>query len=158
MRMFKTPKTRAALIALAVVLYLTAPIVEWFYFSNELGRGHYPVNADSIALPLGSFIIGWLIGSPVAVVLLWFSMRSYPGSVSLFGFNRARPYWSLGWSILFAFLVFEAVFFAMQSAVLVHPIDMIQSTLMAYLFLCLRSSIVYGGLSLRNKPAASSEA
>jgi hypothetical protein len=84
---------------LAAVLYLTAPIVERFYYSTELARGSYPVNADSIGLPIGLFTIVWLIGLPVAAALIWFVLRSYPGSVSVFGFNAARPYWSAVWSL-----------------------------------------------------------
>ncbi len=157
--MLRTPKNRMSVAALAAVLYLTAPVVEWFYYSTELTRGSYPVNADSISLPIGLFTIVWLIGLPLAAALIWFVLRSYPGSVPLFGFNVARPYWSAVWSALFAYLIFQDVFFCVQSVLRGHPLDVAQSGLMAYLFLCLRSSIVYGGLPFsRGKIATAGEA
>lgn len=157
--MLRTPKNRISVAASAAVLYLTAPIIEWFYYSTELARGSYPVNADSIGLPISLFTIVWLIGLPLVAALIWLALRSYPGSVSLFGFNAARPYWSVVWSVLFAYLVFQDVFFCVQSAFLGNPLDVAQSGLMAYLLLCLRSSIVYGGWSFsRSKIAAVGEA
>ena len=157
--MFRTPKSRTSVAVLAAVLYLTAPFVEWVYYSAELARGSYPVSADSIGLPIGLVTIAWLIGLPLAAALIWVTLRSYPGSVSLLGFNAARPYWSAVWSVLFAYLVFQSIFFCVQSVSLGHPLDVAQSGLIAYLFLCLRSSIVYGGLlSSRGKVASSGEA
>ena len=157
--MLRTPKNRTSVAVLAAVLYLTAPLVEWAYYSTELARGSYPVNADSIGLPIDLFTIVWLIGLPLAATLIWFVLRSYPGSVSLFGFNAARPYWSAVWSVLFAYLVFQSIFLCVQSVFRGQPLDVVQSGLMAYLFLCLRSSVVYGGLpSSRGKDAPAGEA
>lgn len=68
--MLRTPKNRMSVAIIAAVLYLTAPLVEWFYYSIELARGSYPVNADSIGLPIGLFTIVWLIGLPLAAVLI----------------------------------------------------------------------------------------
>jgi hypothetical protein len=147
MQMFKTPKTSTGLVVLAIGLYLAVPIVLWF---NSMGLS-LPVHADTIAIALGSFVIGWLLGVPFILILLWPILSSYPGSVSLFGFNVARPYWSLGWSLLFAFPIFCSIFSSIHSAILIYPIEMFQSTLLAYLFLCLRSLIIYGGLSLGGK-------
>lgn len=144
--MLRTPKNRISVAALAALLYLTAPLIEWFYYSTELARGSYPVNADSIGLPIGLFTNVWLIGLPLATVLIWLALLPYTGSVSLFGFNAARPYWSVVWSVLFAYLVFQDLFFCVRSAFLGNPLDVAQSGLIVYLWLCLRSSIVYNGL------------
>ena len=113
--MLRTPNSRTTVAALCAVLYATAPIVEWFYYSSELALGSYPADADSIGLPMGLFILVWVIGAPLAGALIWFVLRSYPGSVPLFGFNDARPYWSIGWSVLFAVLIFQDVVFCLRS-------------------------------------------
>lgn len=144
--MLKTPKSRASVIALALALYLTAPVVEWFYYTTELDRGSFPVDADSIGLPLGMFMVGWLVGAPLAALLIWLALRSYPGRVSLFSFNGERPYWSLLWSALFAVPMFYDLFFAVESVYNLQPLDVVQATLLAYLLLCLRSSIVHSDL------------
>ena len=141
--MFMTPKRRMPIIILAILLYLTAPLIEWYYFSTELARGSFQPSADSILLPIWTFLIGWALGAPVASLLLWYALFRYPGQVSLFGFNHARPYWSLAWSILFAVLVFCDLFFAVTSAYRWQPLDLLQSVTMVYLLLCLRASIVY---------------
>lgn len=141
--MLKTPKNRISVIILAVALYLTAPLVEWFYYTTELERGSFPVEADSIGLPFGMFMFGWLVGAPVAALLIWLALRSYPGSVSLFSFNSERPYWSVFWSVLFAVPMFYDLFFAVESVYRLQPLDVVQALLAAYLLLCLRSSIVY---------------
>lgn len=154
-----TPKNRITVAMLAALLYLTAPIVEWFYYSTELARGSYPVNADSIGLPVGLFTIVWLTGLPLVLVVIWFILRSYPGSVSLFGFNAARPYWSIMWSLLFAYPVIHDIIFCVRSAFLGNPLDVLQSGLLAYLMFCLRSSIIYGDLFFsRGKVASLGEA
>ena len=157
--MLKTPKNRSSVAVLATFLYLSAPIVEWFYYRTELGRGSYTVNADSIGLPIGRFTVVCLIGLPLLAALLWLVLRSYPGSVSLLGFNTARPYWSIVWSMIFAYPVIRELVFCVESAFLGNPLDVAHAGLMSYLMLCLRGSIVYGGLSFsRNKIASTAEA
>jgi len=141
--MLTTPKHRTPIIVLAVFLYLTAPLVEWYYFNTELARGNFQSTSDSILLPIWTFLIGWALGAPLAALLIWYALFRYPGKVSVFGFNEVRPYWSLAWSIVFALLVFCDLFFAALSAYRSQPLDFLQSVMMVYLLLCLRASIVY---------------
>lgn len=141
--MLRTPKNRATVVVLAIVLYLTAPLVEWYYFNNELTRGSFPVNADSILLPISIFLTGWVVGAPVVALFLCYALQQYPGQVSLFSFNRARRYWSLIWSVILVAPIFYDVFFAVQSAYRLQPLDVLQALLTAYLLLCLRASIIH---------------
>lgn len=149
--MLKTPKKRATVVALAIVLYLTAPLTEWYYLNTELERGSFPANADSIILPIFRFVIGWLIMSPFIALFIWLTLRAYPGRVSLFSFNFERSYWSVIWSMLFAVPVFYEIFFAAESIYRLNPLDVVQPLLTAYLLLCLRSSIIYSRLFVDNK-------
>ena len=144
--MLKTPKNRITVILIAATLYITAPMVEWFFYSTELDRGHFAVTNDSIGLPFSIFMRGWLLGMPFAALLIWLALCSYPGRVSLISFNGARLYWSIFWSLLFAVPVFYSFFFAIESVYRLEPLDVLQSFLSAYLLLCLRSSIIYSGL------------
>jgi hypothetical protein len=148
---FKTPENKSSVAILAGLLYLTAPIVEWVFYSTELARGTFPVNADSISIPLFGFMVVWLIGAPEAVLIVWFVLRSYPGRVPLFGINRNRPIWSFVWSAVFVFLVYKLLSFDFQSVFRANPLDVVQSTGLALLFLYIRCSVVYGGLSI-SKP------
>ena len=147
----RTPKTRTNLIILAIVLYLTAPFVEWYFYANELVRDSFPSNADSIAIPLFQFAIGWVLGAPIAALLIWLALRGYPGSVSLFSFNRVRFVWSAIWTLLFGYLIVEELAFAIVSIQKSQPFDVIQALLLAYLMLCLRSSLIYSNLFSRQK-------
>ena len=64
----RTPKQKITLAILAALYWLAAPFIEVVFYSIELSRGIYLVNADSIAVPIFQFSIGWLIFSPFVVV------------------------------------------------------------------------------------------
>ncbi|MGI8556663.1 MAG: hypothetical protein ACR2LT_09955 [Pyrinomonadaceae bacterium] len=149
--MLRTPKNRISVIFLAVALYLTAPFVEWYFYTTELARGSFSPDADSISIPLFQFAIGWVLGAPIAALLVGFALRDYPGAVSLFTFNRARPVWSAIWTLVFGYLVFKHLTFAVASVQKSQPFDVIQPILLAYLTLCLRSSLVYSNLFSRQE-------
>ena len=107
---------------LAAVAYVTVLIFKWHsYLIEASGKEKF---ADLAALKIYPLIILWLIGLPLVGFVLWGALKTYPGRVSLFSFNSGRPYWSLVWSILFAFPIFQCA--------------------MTYLLMCLRSSIVFG--------------
>ncbi|HEX8289129.1 MAG TPA: hypothetical protein VF556_14090 [Pyrinomonadaceae bacterium] len=141
--MLRTPKNRISVIFLAVALYLTAPLVEWYFYTTELARGSFPPEADSISIPLFRFVIVWVLGSPVAALLIWFALRDYPAAVSLFAFDRVRLVWSALWTLVFGFLIFKHLTFAFASVQKSQPFDVIQPLLLAYLMLCLRSSLIH---------------
>jgi hypothetical protein len=149
--MLRTPKNRISVIFLAVALYLTAPFVEWYFYTTELARGSFPSDADSIGIPLFRFIIVWVLGAPVAALLIGFALQDYQGGISLFGFNRARPVWSAFWTLVFGFLVFKHLTFAIASMQESQPFDVIQPLFLAYLMLCLRSSLLRSNLFSREK-------
>lgn len=138
-----TPKKRLTVIVLALLLYLAGPLREWFYLSTEQARGSFPVDSDSIALGLVKFGVGWAILAPFFALILWLSLRLYPGAVPLFGLNGERPYRSVVWSMIFAVPIFYELFFAAQSVFRAQPLDVAGALLITYLLLCLRSSIVY---------------
>lgn len=141
--MLQTPEHKITVVALSVFLYLTAPFVEWWFYTTELVRGSFPANADSISIPLFQFMFGWVVFAPVAALIIWFCLRDYQGKRSLFGFNRERLVWSLIWSLIFAYPTFDEIFFIGESLYKLQPFDALQSLLNSYVLLCLRSAIVY---------------
>lgn len=78
-----TPKHRATLWILANAAWIAASPAAALYFDRQLRKGAYPVDADSIGLPIMGIAV-WVI-----VLLLplnfawWFLLRRYPGRVSL---------------------------------------------------------------------------
>jgi hypothetical protein len=58
--MLRTPKNRISVVFLAVTLYLTAPLVEWYFYTTELARGSFPPDAIlSLFRFFGSSLFGF---------------------------------------------------------------------------------------------------
>jgi hypothetical protein len=78
-----TPKHRATLWVLANITWVAVAPAAALYYEPQQRGGAYPVDADSIGLPIVGIAI-WVI-----VLLLplnfacWFLLRRYPGRVSL---------------------------------------------------------------------------
>ena len=128
---------------LALVSLLAQPAVETVYYRTSLGRGMYPTNADSVAIPITQFLAAWLIALPVLVAFIWFALREYPGRISFLAFNANRPVWSTVWSVLLGLGAGSFLLFAIQSALRLYPLDVVDALLSTYLLLCFRSSLVY---------------
>src|SRR4030095_5993529 len=141
--MLHTPKRKVVLWVLALVSLMAEPVVEAVYYRTSLGRGMFPTNADSIAIPIAQFFVGWLVTLPLVLAFIWFALREYPGSVSFFTFNANRPIWSTVWSALLGLVAASFSLFAIQSALRLYPLDVVDSLLSTYLVLCFRSSLVY---------------
>src|SRR5262245_3590244 len=85
--------TRIRAAVLTAGWWLAQPFAEARYYQQELQRGAYPPDADSIAIPIARFVFGWLIVSPpsvwtIALALfalseLWFVVRSIPGGYAV---------------------------------------------------------------------------
>jgi hypothetical protein len=152
-RVTRTPKAKRTVWLLAVVSILAEPIVEVVYYTTNLRRGAYPVNADSIAIPIYQFTFGWLVTLPVVLAFVWFVLRDYPGSVSFLAYNTERPVWSFLWSAVLLLLVASYVWFAVQSITRGFPLDVAAALLSIYLLLCFRSSIVFSRAFVRRSQA-----
>jgi hypothetical protein len=78
-----TPRHRATLWVLANAAWIAVSPAAALYFGRQQRNGTYPINADSIGLPIMGIAV-WVI-----ILLLplnfawWFLLRSYPGRVSL---------------------------------------------------------------------------
>jgi hypothetical protein len=97
--------SRRVLAAYSLAVFLASPFVVTFHYHTRWQRGDYPVNADSIGLP----IIGYLIlVLPVFLVLLCVGIRRFKGQVSLFSWNTQRWGWSLIWTLVFVFLSYQS--------------------------------------------------
>jgi len=140
-----SPRRKSTLVILAALYWLAAPFVEAVYYSIEQFRGAYPVNADSISIPIFQFFVGWLIFSPMVALLIWWTLRSYPGSVPFLAFHRHRPIWGgLLWAATGAWLTFSLMF-AGQSVLSAHWLDAIYQLASCYLALCFNGVLQAGG-------------
>jgi hypothetical protein len=71
-------ETQLSLIMVAFLLYLFSPVANWLWLLHELESGAYPVEADSIGIPLAGFILLWFVGLvmiPTSVVVVIIGKR-----------------------------------------------------------------------------------
>ena len=151
--MITTLKAKWHVALFATFLYITAPLVEAVYYTIQQGRGTYPANADSIAIPIFQFAFGLLLLSPLYVVVLWLAVRSYRGGRPLLAFDMTRPMQSVFWTLLLGGLALYELGYAAYSAYRLLPSDVAASLLWVYLLLCLRSSLAGGRQQTERQPA-----
>ncbi|MBI1784202.1 hypothetical protein HYR69_03580 [Candidatus Sumerlaeota bacterium] len=126
------------------------PYVERTFYLTSQRRGAYPINADSIAIPIAQFMRGWWGFLPFLLAFYWFALRAYPGAVSLFSINKSRPIWSVFWSLLFlAFIFAEVLSIPSRPDFFVYPLDIAQMLLGLYLALCFRSLLMFSAFGRR---------
>ena len=78
-----TPKHRASLWVFANLAWIATAPASALYFYRQLQRGAYPMEADSIGLPIVGIAM-WVIVLLVPLNFTWWwLLRRYPGSVPL---------------------------------------------------------------------------
>lgn len=148
-RLMQTPRMKRTVWLLTLLSVFAQPFVEFVYYSTNLDRGAYPVDADSISIPLFQLAFGWLVTLPAVLAFVWFALRDYPGSVSFIAHNSRRPIWSFVWSLVLLLLAASYVWFAFQSIMRGFPLDVAAALLSTYLVLCFRSSIIFSRAFMR---------
>jgi hypothetical protein len=129
------PRSRGIFWLVIAIWWLAAPFVEGVFYTEELRRGAYPTDADSISIPIIQHALGWLMVTPIlAAVLVWAS-RPFPSTYSLFHLNRKLV--SLGvisWAIT-ALFVGSELWFVQRSVVSDHWLDAVYSLASCYVAL-----------------------
>src|SRR5260370_35709180 len=99
----RTPAKRWQYLLLVNLLWFLIIPTAILYYSRRLDEGAYPVDADSIGIPIVETAIAVFAAVPFLNILLWITSRQYPGSVSVVGYtgNRGRRYWI--WTVLATF-------------------------------------------------------
>jgi hypothetical protein len=144
----RTPKRKIALVISAVIFWLAAPFVEAVFYAAEQSHGAYSVDSDSISIPIFQFFIGWLVFSPFVVLFVWRVLRSYPGSVQFFAFNRKRQFLAgLFWVATVVWLISSFVF-GLQSVRAEHWTDVAYQLFGCYLALCFNGVLQADGRHL----------
>jgi hypothetical protein len=144
----RTPGSRAIVLLVAAVLFLTAPAVVARYYYVELGRGSFPSYGDSIGIPIFGFTILLLVTAPITWGFVWLCVRRYPGPVPLGAWNPRRPLWALGWTIATSCAIAMFLVLTPWKDVAYHPLLIIHVTMDVLFLLVLRSAIVTQGISV----------
>src|SRR5689334_773868 len=86
-----TPKHRAVLWFLANISWIAVVPAAVLYFSRQQAQGAYPVDADSIGIPIAGLAM-WVVTLVVPLNLVWFFLlRHYPGRVPLSASGNGMP-------------------------------------------------------------------
>jgi hypothetical protein len=83
-----TPKSRAILWLVANVPWIAIAPAAALYFYRQLQRGAYPMEADSIGLPIVGIAMWGLVLLLPLNFIWWLLLRRYPGSVPLSSSNK----------------------------------------------------------------------
>jgi hypothetical protein len=144
-----TPQSRKTVLVIAAVLFLTAPLVVAQYYYAELQRGSFPIEADSIGIPIFSFIVTLIVTAPITWGVVCLCARCYPGAVSLSTWNGNRLGWSVFWTLAIVGAALVFLLLTPWSGAARHPLLIAHVLVDLYFLLVLRSGLVaqQGGLS-----------
>jgi hypothetical protein len=123
-----------------IVLVLVQPIFTVLHYTWNEYIHPYPPDADTLAIPVFTEFIAWIVFAPILILLILRATQKYPGSVPLFIMNKQRRTWSIGVSIIFGLLILQ---------VLVFLVDVMQ-----YYNVPLLINVVLGTILLLNLRAA----
>lgn len=137
-----TPVSRWTICVLCIIWYLLIPIADRVYYSIELRSHAYPTNADSIGIPIMQGQIAWQSLAPAYLALLVFAVATYTGGHSFLLYDRTRPIWSFFWSAPLLLLCVVQLGFALFGLRHLQLLDLTHNTLLVYLLLAIRSSLV----------------
>jgi hypothetical protein len=139
---YRTPKKRATMVCLMLGLYALRPLVDYIYYKWGLRMGAFPTNADSIGIPLSASWTGWLIGWPIILLFAVVVSCTYVGDLPFTFFDRARPIWSLLWTVLILILTIWMVLGATYNLRYLQIVDFADALMVSYVLLSLRSALV----------------
>ena len=134
----RVPKWTAAM--LTAVWWLTLPLAEAAFYVEESRRGAYPPDADSIGIPIGQNVIGWLILSPLVIAVAALALRGAPPRVRWLAFDRTRPLRAGAWTLLLGALAGGELWTAVQGAATSHWADVANGALGVAAALALRAA------------------
>ena len=139
----KTPKEWISLGTAGTLLVALQPAFSFLHYFWSLRMGAYPVNSDSIGIPIYNEFLSWLIVAPIALCGIWWAVWDYHDAKLIFGWNRKRPTWSLFWTVLSTILIVGTVLELTYALSWMNLPSIINLSLWICLFLCLRAVVVF---------------
>jgi hypothetical protein len=137
-----TPERHWPVTIFAIALILSQPLFTVAHYGWNQQMGAYPVNADSIGIPISQDLIAWVLFTPVALLGIWWVLSKYSGPVSHLAWNWDRPFWSVFWSLLFGLLLFCVLTEVPFDVRWLNPFSLLNDGLWFLLFSQLRALMV----------------
>jgi hypothetical protein len=140
----RTPAEGKTVWLYAALLWLCAPVAYASMMSANLELSKFPVDGDSIAIPIMAFVAVIIGAAPFYFGLIWYALRGYE-SRSLFAWNSTRPAWSAAWTIFFGACVVVFLDILVEEPMsdsLAHKAIALHAVLDIILALVLRATLV----------------
>lgn len=134
---------RKILSLLVCILYIFNILTVWRDYYLRFMKGEFPVEADSIGLPMGLYLIVWLFGILLVALVIWAIFRSRTDGKSLLAINHDRPLINILVGLVTVFLVSWNIFYILESMFDLDPVNLVYASFEIYLFLCLRVVFVF---------------
>lgn len=136
-----TPRSRKWLITYGILLIIVQPAFTIAHYAWNESVKPYPWYADTLAIPIFSEILFWLLLAPFAILAVVKTSRNYRRDIAIFDKSTfSRRY--LGVNIIFGLLVGYALMQLIDVFVYANIPLLIDVLLSVYLILAIRAIII----------------
>lgn len=136
-----TPRSRKWLIAYGILLILLQPAFTVAHYAWNEAVKPYPWYADSLAIPILSEILFWLLLAPFAILTVIRATRNYRTQLSIFQ-RRTLSRQFLGINIIFGLLTCYALLQLIDVFTYANIPILFDVLLSAYLLLAVRAEVI----------------
>jgi hypothetical protein len=140
----RTPRSKWSLLLGLLLAYCATPLAVASYYLTELRRGAYPVEADSIGIPIFQSVVVLLTMTPLVFIAGWMAVRNYRSSAVLWAWAPSRPVAAALWTTFLGAVALAQGVMALGLAQTAHGLPAMYAIASAYMSLLLRASIVAG--------------
>ena len=128
-----------------IIYYILFPVFWSIQLTTDLNAGRFPVNGDSIILPVAFGVFVWLVGFVPFAFILWIVKKANVGKLSLFGINKERFAASILISVFSVFLIFIGLIYISDRVANLDFVTSVYAVVGIYLILCLRVVFMFVG-------------
>lgn len=112
------------------------------YLERELRVGAFPIDGDSISIPIGEAALSVLVALLPLNIMWWFLTRYYPGRVNLAESMRGLRYWQKGTAVVGWLIAIVCIVVAVDSLRTRAWELALVSLLMCYIALAMRAAFI----------------
>lgn len=141
----KTPKEKSHIWILAGIQFFLIPINNYVWHYVQIGYSDLQIGGESALRTLIFSFAVLVVFSIFIVPFIYWALEDYPQENFLLNFNKNRFWWSLFWTLLVLDWILVEVFLLLRffdGFYTSEAFNLVQSALLIYLFLCLRTSII----------------
>lgn len=132
---------RWKILLLSIISYWLWPLTVASYYYENSRRHMYPINSDSISIPIFEFTISWIIWFPIYLLIVLFSTRKYLKPINLFIWSNKIS--ALAWSFFYGFILIMLLYITFYSLFKIHIYLVMNSIFQMYVMIILRAVAIH---------------